>query len=354
MRAAYDPEAVQPLPYHNLVEEAVGTHFGDPSLWVPCDLPELRLENSSLAGLRQHDFTPDMQFSFGDDPDSVQQWVSLLYGLRVTNKPSIYGGGLATFEKASLETMCDIHKHLATTLLAEEQARPSTFARPPYPEQYHKGPNQHDRIRANNLFWLDCLTEENIWPIMITVNGGREAPLSHDYVATHSAVSLLLPQNAQKLITRVGRAERRWLAQHPDPKERMIHLPNDPPQDPFGFMYKKDYRDGMDIIDSVTESSGYIQLLHYLMHGPGNTPEERLQTLVTDVWKHSDNYRSPLYSPYQGLMHMQAYMGVMQNFVTRHRRGRDATPEEVHAVCAEFHEGVIRVAKSLIEMPVVI
>lgn len=348
------PEILSPPEYRNRIEaeaawfEEQALQAGSGFQWTACEQPKNRLEEGSLAGLERNEFTPRGQYLVGD---ASRHWILPLYGIRVKNGPDARPSDVAQFERVPLETTIALHAHLAT-VLADEQPRPSMLVKPRHPGQFYKGSNPQ-AVRENNLDWLYCLTEWDVWPVMLAEERGYLTPWSHDHTGAHNATSLLFPREIQGLITAVGRCERHWLKGHPDPSERVIALPGDEEvcggKDPFGFSWNKSYRDGMDLTDKLTDTGDYIYLLHYLMHGSGNSPEERLQTLTLSG-PQSIHRPSELGLAHQGLVEMDNYIGAMYNFVTRNERGRNATVDEVTMYRAQFREGVVRVANTLITL----
>lgn len=328
----------------NQIETAVAERFGD-APWSAAEPPRINATTARLAGL-EYDFYRGT-YLFTGHP--AHHWVTLLYGSRIVNADSMEVGARAELETVPLKSLPAIHLHLANTVLAGEQARPSTLVDPPV-RGYAAVAGLSPR---NNIFWLTTIVEGNVWPVMFTgyEHTEQDQYLSHDHQDPHTIVCLTSPQETQMLITQVGDYDlpfaRQFLAGK-GPRELRLQGDNG---DPFGvgMMSPRTYRNGIALIDGVTDQEGYVHLLHYLMNGEGVTPEDRLALVEAHIKASKNRYNNTAIGrAAEGFSRMTQYTGAMVNFISRHATGRNTTQEAVDIEIAKFENGVVRVVKKIL------
>jgi len=338
---AYESGEVYPVAPPNQIEAAISEQFGDPALWSREE--PVRLRVGTMAGLQRVAYFNDRYYAGGRP---AEHWATLLYGSRLVEGTDPYEVSEVGFETTSLRTMADIHARLATTVLAGEHARPSVLVDPPVVVL------DPTRDRANHIFWLKKIIR-GVWPIMATgqKSDGEKVYFPHDYSDFHNAISLLLPKETQDLITQVAQHELTWLQRHIAGKvPRGIALPGDTEMSPFGVGPRDRgfYFDGMYVIDEVTDAGEYMDLLQYLLHGNGATPEVRLAAIEAYIQEGGRARNNPIGKAAIGLRIMRMQTGSMVNFISRHRDGRNTTPEAVDVECEKFEKGVVRVARKIL------
>lgn len=324
----------------NQVEAAVNEQFNDPALWS--SKRPTRMRAGTLAGLERVAYY-DTAYNIGEQPS--RHWVTLLYGSRVLAQDTAYSWSRAEFETTSLETMTDIHAHLARTVLAGEDVRPSVLVDPPV-----ASPSAMGRDRANNIFWLAEIIR-GVWPIMSMqeTEAGQKVYFGHDYSDYHNALAMLLPRETQTLITQVAKHELAWVLRHEAGEVgRDLSLRGDTEMGPLGLVLsgQRSRPNGMHIIDELTEEASYVRLLHYLMHGEGATPEDRLA--AAQAHNMTTTYNTPINNATVGLKMMRRHTGAMVNFISRHSHRRNTTPAAVDAEYEKFKQGSVRMAKNIL------
>lgn len=334
-------EALTPPYIPNTVELAVTEQFGDPALWN-ADPDFVRLKAGRMAGLSPKAYYDNR---YDEVTDPRRNWVTLLYGSRVvgnsTRRPTI--------ETASLQTMVDIHAHVAQTILAGEHTRPSVLVEPPNAREHAIA-----RDYENNMFWLAKIAS-GVWPIMATeykYQSGAPIYYNHDYSDTHNAVMALLPRESQDLITQTAGHQLWWSKQLHDGavSSPVLSLNDDPPSNHYGDITPAGFinKNGIEIIDRFTDSEQYIDLLQYLMYGNEATPEERLSAIKAYTQSGRKDWDSPLHMPAFGLTFVRCYTTTMANFISRHGNQTNATPEAIADAWQGFETGAIRIAKKLL------
>lgn len=326
MKNPYGGETYIGPPPTNQIEQMINQHFADPALWSLAERPSTVVR--SMSGF------------YEERP--LEHWVALLHGCRRAGPNT---SGFEPTYATSLETMAGIHTLISRTILEGEESRPSVLVTPPHPDA-----ESLDGDRENALFWLKQITNQKVWPIMATANthpDGSPIYYKHDYNDSHNALMLLFPRETQNLITRVGELELQWLARyHSGEAPRTLELAGDNPL--FSRSSNRRYYrrlNGIGLIDNVTSVSGYVHLLHYLMHGPGATPQDRLRAV--EKYGVGGITYEPLDFAAQGLRSMRTRTNAMVDFIARHETGHNATRQDLVDAFAGFKAGAMRVAEKI-------
>jgi len=327
-----------------LIEES----FADDALWQD----DRGLPNDNVIGIRKVPLY-DFDYTPAEWQDSAMvakvktdyAWQAALYGVRLVPETEKPVEGAVKAEIASVTTMIAIQEAIRDTILVDEHSRVGASSIPPVPEE---GTN----IPANNDHWLEQL-DAGHWPLTATEVSPDGEILDyddHDLTDYHSANMMLFPRELQDIISQTVRHERAWRKRHQagEVPEKYLLLAGEKPsdQDVFGDSDRSApyvTRTGIRRIDDVTDVPSYQPLIGYLVDGPDQSPQERLDVLL----KSRDESLSVNRGYVQGLHDIRGKIGDLVNFNTRHSEGRNTTEEEVEAAFQGFLEGIVRVAQKI-------
>jgi hypothetical protein len=337
-------ELDSPPPLQNAVEQVVSEQFSDPTLWTEVQAPRMGAQ-AWLAGIHYQDGAPGRSGEASytlENPD--REWVALLYG----NKVDVTPDGSASFRATDLETLCTIHDTLAETVLKGEHVHPSVLVIPTKPAE-------SIRNEANNDIWLEAIAEGK-WPVMAEKASpqGEKDYSSHDYSDYHTATMMLMPRNAQDLMSKAAALELDWRKRYRTGEvPEVLKLPGDDYRrtDPFasGLRGSQEYEGAIMKIDSLTDIAGYVTLLNYSMQPGEGSARDRLEELagyITDDGLDSNTPQN-LRELTADLYKLQRGIGDLLNYVTRQETHQNTTPEAMAAESRAFLEGMVRITERL-------
>lgn len=263
---------------------------------------------------------------------SSRTWVVEAYGSRWAQD-----GDSLVLETTPLERLPELHDRFIAKVLIDEHSRPAKFINQ---AQQKRGKYTPDDIQL----WLEGI-HEGYSPIMAT---GKQTPdgkpeyIPHDYTDWHTATNLLWGREIQDRVTAAAgyELERRATGNLQVPQGR---------------------NNGVDYIDQITCSDQQIGLIDYAMHGPGNSPKERMAALwqsrsqldrhgdsVSQKWKESDYLDPEVASLF--LAQVGDQVAGLENFIHWYESDgkHQATPEQIEIAQKEAVIGLTRVAEKLL------
>jgi hypothetical protein len=191
-------------------------------------------------------------------PISSRSWMVSMYGGRWTESSD----GTPTLQTTDVQNLPTLHEEMAQTVLVDEHTRTAKLV--DESEQIF-GKFTDDSLRL----WLQTIHEGHT-PIMgsgeISPDGSKQY-ITHDYTDFHTSSNMLWGRDVQDKITEVSGYELQRL-------ENGGPVPD-----------KEHGGDGIGVIDRVTCEEHQVGLVDYALHGPGQTPKERM----LDAWEQYKN-----------------------------------------------------------------
>lgn len=296
---------------------------------------------------------PDIRIPTGNIlPQTV---TNIVYG-QVT-----VGEGLSTRDQiCDLDTVTNINETLQATVLDGEHGHIPRIIMPPNPDDITGDPNNVD-------VWLQNIGYEDTWPIMLERQpDGTLEPNSHDERDYHLGNFALFPREMQDQLSEAARHTYEFRAANRNTGLKALVLADELPreEDPFAFNLRgnptgPEFRDGINVIDDVSDHKGYLNLLGYLT----TQPEGELQATFDDLVLMADGIKSgelavPKRFPMPGadeakwqmaqdLNREKNMIGDVTNFNMRHREGRRISPDELKVAEQNYLKGILRVAAKI-------
>ena len=278
-------------------------------------------------------------------PTSSKSWLVNVYGSRWATDTE----GNTVLQTTSLTRLPELHQAIVTGILVDEHSRPSKLV-----EDAAQAKVGGEYTDADIKLWLETV-RDGFSPVMATgmvLPGGDKEYITHDYTDFHTASNLLWGREIQDRVTKAAGYEIR-------------RRENGSP------VLGEGQQDGVYHVDSITCSERQIDLLDYAMHGPGDSPKERmlaawnaLKGTEFFVTGRDDAYEAakPIYAKWQTGQHLDAEVAALnvhdlattlnglEDFIqwSEHDGARLATEEEKEAALVDAVVGITRVAEKLL------
>jgi hypothetical protein len=279
-------------------------------------------------------------------PTSTKAWLVNAYGSRWVEGP--YGS--LVLQTTPLERLPELHAAIANGVLAGEHSRPSKLVDNATHEKV--GTYTKDDLRI----WLETL-RDGYSPIMATgkfLPDGRREYVPHDYSDWHTSSNLFWGIEIQDRETKAAGYELKRRDEGSNSPALGEGQPN-----------------GIDILDTLTGSDRQIDILDYAMHGPGDSPKERM----SNAWKimneveffkvdNDETYAAakPMYEKWQNGLHLDPEVAALnmhdlgksvsqlEDFIQwfEHDGDRLASDEEKTIAVKDAMIGLTRIAEKLL------
>lgn len=277
-------------------------------------------------------------------PSLPKAWLVNVYGSRWV----LGADGATMLQTTQLERLPELHAAIVSGILVDEHSRPAKLVTNAAHERV--GAYTEDDLRI----WLQTI-HEGFSPIMATGamrHDGRQEYITHDYTDYHTASNLLWGREIQDRVTKASGYElQRRETGSPALGERQ--------------------HNGIYIVDTITCSDRQIDLLDYAMHGPGDSPKERMLA-AWNIFKGVEFFSNdsdgayaaakPIYDKWQDGQYLDPEVAALnihdlgrpvselEDFIQWYEHGgsRRATDEEKAVALKEALVGITRVAEKVL------
>jgi hypothetical protein len=334
-----------PAQYRTELDRVVAEQFAHASSWSTDG--GWRLFDSNSFGV-EHDSS-----DFRVEPSAwrltkpEKTWIANVYGVRIVPAPVTAEGNEVLLETVDLPELETMQRAFADTVLEGENARIAVLTEPVMPAQGDEYPPNNDR-------WLEVIRDGG-WPVMRDhALGNGEFDYSPHDLGVHMGNTMLFPRELQDIIGEAAGHELAWRQEHPityktDDEDKVLLLPGETDFRAGGYSYTDKPETGIDKIDRITDVASYGDFLSYLVNNKEQSPQEladELRAVAVDP-EYDPNADTLRGSGIRTVRYMPKVVADLANYNTRHREGRNATPEEIDAVVESFFTGAARVAEKI-------